>query len=232
MANEKLKKALREAAEKEFLNITDENVEWEPSDKFLSETGKIVLPPKRRKVVPFRRLLVAAAVTLFIASAAAVLTSASIRESIIATIKEYHDTYFDLEYDVDGGNDDPVDAVPGPDSDVGALAEIYVLEGLPQKFNKKESVVTDHSVISSWESGDGEVFILQQGDGLTKRAVDTERLEFSAVKTDKMNFEAYTEEGYVLLMWVTDKYTFSVDYYGELNAFEVADVVERCLVKE
>lgn len=217
MASEMLKKALLTVSAEEFLSIDKEcKVQnWIPSEEFIRKTEKIV--KGKRRSFNMGRVLIAAAIILLMSSVC-IFSFADLRENIINTFKEFYYTYFDVEY----GNNQPGDITGN------GIEKVYTLV-LPEDFEMIQHNKNEHSVITIWENADGETLILSQGDGITKRSIDNERLACSSTVIDGVQYEIYTESGYVLVLWNTDEYTFSLDYYGERSSDEIvsfAEVVE------
>lgn len=217
MASEMLKKALLTVSAEEFLSIDKEcKVQnWIPSEEFIRKTEKIV--KGKRRSFNMGRVLIAAAIILLMSSVC-IFSFADLRENIINTFKEFYYTYFDVEY----GNNQPGDIVGN------GIEKVYTLV-LPEGFEMTQYNKNEHSVITIWENESDETLILSQGDGITKRSIDNERLTQSSTVIDGVQYEIYTESGYVLVMWSTAEYTFSLDYYGERSSDEIvsfAEVVE------
>lgn len=217
MASEMLKKALLTVSAEEFLSIDKEcKVQnWIPSEEFIRKTEKIV--KGKRRSFNMGRVLIAAAIILLMSSVC-IFSFADLRENIINTFKEFYYTYFDVEY----GNNQPGDIVGN------GIETVYTLV-LPEGFEMIQYNKNEHSVITIWENESDETLILSQGDGITKRSIDNERLACSSTVIDGVQYEIYTESGYVLVLWNTDEYTFSLDYYGERSSDEIvsfAEVVE------
>ncbi len=217
MASEMLKKALLTVSAEEFLSIDKEcKVQnWIPSEEFIRKTEKIV--KGKRRSFNMGRVLIAAAIILLMSSVC-IFSFADLRENIINTFKEFYYTYFDVEY----GNNQPGDIVGN------GIEKVYTLV-LPEGFEMIQYNKNEHSVITIWENESDETLILSQGDGITKRSIDNERLTQSSTVIDGVQYEIYTESGYVLVMWSTAEYTFSLDYYGERSSDEIvsfAEVVE------
>lgn len=217
MASEMLKKALLTVSAEEFLSIDKECKiqNWIPSEQFIRKTEKIV--KGKRRSFNMGRVLIAAAIILLMSSVC-IFSFADLRENIINTFKEFYYTYFDVEY----GNNQPGDIVGN------GIEKVYTLV-LPEGFEMIQYNKNEHSVITIWENESDETLILSQGDGITKRSIDNERLTCSSTVIDGVQYEIYTESGYVLVMWSTAEYTFSLDYYGERSSDEIvsfAEVVE------
>ena len=140
------------------------------------------------------------------------------RENVINFFKEYYYTHFELEY----GFNESGDIIEGEGIDT-----VYTFSYLPEGFEKTNVTQNDHSVITEFEKADGDAIILSQGDGITKRNVDVERLEKSEIISDGIIYEVYTQEDYIFIMWNTEKYTFSIDYFGKMTPEEIVDLAEN-----
>ncbi len=219
MASEMLKKALIVSADEEYFKIDNlsENVSWEPSESFLSRMDDILKQTKRRRFINVKRVLLVAAV-IFLIGIMTVFSFASVRENVINFFKEYYYTHFELEY----GFNESGDIIEGE-----GLDTVYAFSYLPEGFEKTNVTLNDHSVITEFEKADGDAIILSQGDGITKRNVDVERLRKSEIISDGVIYEVYTEENYIFIMWNTEKYTFSIDYFGKMTPEEIIDLAEN-----
>lgn len=215
MANEMLKKALLASAQEEYFNINKacETELWEPSEQFCVRMDNLVRKSGRRYGITIKKALLVAAVIVLV-SVMTLFSFASVRESIINFFKEYYVTHFLVEY----GYSEPGDIPLGD-----GIAKIYTFSSLPEGFEEISVTGDDHSVITIWENEKGDALILSQSDGLTSRNIDAERLQKSSIVIDGTVFEVYTESGYVFILWNTNEYTFSIDYYGEMTADEVAE---------
>lgn len=214
MANDMLKKALREAAMEEYFDISCETVNWEPSERFCSETEPVVKKTSSRARTAVKRILPIAAVILLLASTA-LFSVADVRNKVINYFVSHHEDHIDLYYGIDEPGDIFVE---------GAIDEILTLDLEERGFELKEQNVTDHSSVTVWEKGE-DFIILQQGDGLTSRSVDSARLERSTVVSMGVTFDIYSEEGYYLLLWTTDKYTFSLDCYCSIPPEDLIETI-------
>lgn len=217
MANEMLKKALREAAQEEYFDITCESVEWEPSERFCAMTEPLIKNNRSRTRTVLRRIIPIAAVMLLIASTM-LFSMADVREKVINYFENNMKDHIDLEY----GFDEAGDISP---EDV--LNDILMPDFESKGFVLKEQELTDHSSVTVWEKGQ-QVVILQQGDGLTSRSVDSERLAKSSKTVRGVSFDIYSEEGYYLILWNTDKYTFSLDCYCDIELTELINMILSC----
>lgn len=219
MASEMLKKALIVSADEEYFKIDNlsENVSWEPSESFLSRMDDLLKQTKKRRFFNTKKVLLVAAV-IFLIGVMAVFSFASVRENVINFFKEYYYTHFELEY----GFNEAGDIAEGDEIDT-----VYTFSDLPEDFEKTNVTQNDHSVITEFENSDGDAIILSQGDGITKRNVDVERLEKSEIISDGVIYEVYTEENYIFIMWNTEKYTFSIDYFGKMTPEEIIDLAEN-----
>ena len=216
MTSDKLKEALREAAQEEFFNIDNsETILWEPSEQLNAEMDNLFKQTKKRSLVVLKRTLLVAAVILLI-STMTVFSFAQVRNKVINYFKHQNSNYFDVDY----GYDEPGDIQAD-----GYIDKIYILKESPEGFNQTAHHVSAHVVTTSWENADGDTIVFQQGDGITTRAIDNERLEKSYIVLEGLTVEAYTEEGFILLLWNTEQYTFSVDYYGAMSAEDLAKAV-------
>ena len=61
---------------------------------------------------------------------------------------------------------------------------------------------------------------------MTKRSIDVERLQKTEILSAGVIYELYSQEDYILLLWNTAKYTFSIDYYGKMNGDEIIKLAE------
>ncbi len=220
MVNEILKKALREAAQEEYFEIACESVNWEPSERFCSMTEPVVKNKSRTRIV-VRRILPIAAVMLLVASTM-LFSMADVREKVINYFVSNMNDHIDLQY----GFDEPGDIFA---DDV--IDDVLTLDLEEKGFYLKEQQITDHSSVTVWEKGE-QFIILQQGDGLTSRSVDAQRLEKSRKTVSGVTFDIYSEEGYYLLLWNTDKYTFSIDCYCDIEPEELMEMILSCREEE
>lgn len=214
MANEKLKAALSASAMKEFNYTDSETVIWNPSQEFEQNMIKLMKSVNKPKRYSLRLILIAAAV-IFLLASASLLSIADVREKVIAFFVSDNDTHYDIEY----GYDRPGDITVSDE-----MSDIYTIGGLSADFEIKKREIGEHSAVTIWESGK-ETIILQQGDGITKRSVDGERLKKTEFTLGNISFTAYSEDGYALLLWNTDRFTFSVDYYGEKDCEALAGMI-------
>ena len=218
MASEVLKKALMASASEEYFNIKliSEADDREPSAAFTAKMEALV----RKTDAPAKRsfrytLLVAAVIALL--SVTMVFSVADVRNEVIRLFREYYYTHFDMEY----GFEDSGDIIIGD-----GINEVYTLSSLPQGFTQQSITENEHSVITVWENDGGEALILSQGDGMTKRSVDAERLARAVVVSDGTEYEIYSENGYMVVFWSTENYTFSIDCYGNFNQDEIISIAE------
>lgn len=214
MASEKLKKALCEAAEKEFFDIEAARSSWTPSPELEEAMQRLFAREKAHRRIRVRYVLLAAALIVLL-TATVVFGAADVRNRVIRFFVEREEDHYNMEYGYWEPGDIPV---------YDAISQIYEPETLPDGLRFKSRTTADHAVTTVWENGD-ETLILRQGDGLTKRLLDAERLAHSSLTVGERTVEVYTEENYVLLLWNTEQYTFSVDYYGELSASLLAEMV-------
>lgn len=221
MANEMLKKALREAAQEEYFEIACESINWEPSERFCEMTEPVVKNGKNRTRIVMKRILPIAAVMLLIASTM-LFSMADVREKVINYFVSNMKDHIDLQY----GFDEPGDIFA---DDV--IDDILTLDLEGKGFYLKEQQMTDHSSVTVWEKGE-QFIILQQGDGLTSRSVDTQRLKKNSKTVSGVTFDIYSEEGYYLLLWNTDKYTFSIDCYCDIEPGELIEIILSCREEE
>ncbi len=210
MASEALKKALMASAAEEYFNINlvCETEEWEPSEKLKKQMEVLLrttVKPKRHSLK--YTLLVAAVIVLI--SVTAVFSVAQVRERVIQFFREYYYTHFNMEY----GRDEAGDIVLGD-----GINTVYTFSQLPEGYEYISRTENEHSVITVWEDAAENTIILSQGDGMTKRSVDAERLEKTEIISDGTVYEIYSEDGYVLIFWNTAEYTFSIDHFGSLSA--------------
>ena len=213
MTSEMLKKALLTFSEEEFININEmcATQKWTPSAQFRQKTERII-KGKHRSIKTGRILLIAAVVLML--SVTTVFSFADLRENIINTFKEFYQTHFDMEY----GNNQPGD-IAGD-----GIEKMYTLF-LPDSFEVTQYNQNEHSVITVWENKNEETIILSQSDGIIKRSIDNERLLQSKATIDGIECDVYSENGYILLLWNTDEYTFSIDYYGERTINEIENLI-------
>lgn len=224
MASEMLKKALLASAHEEYLKIDklcEPNI-WEPSEHFCSQMENLLQQTKKRHTVNIKRVLLVAAV-IFLVSVTTVFSFATVREKVINFFKEYYYTHFDMEY----GFDEPGDIVLG-----NGINTVYTFSSLPEGFKKASVTENKHSVTTIWENENGDAIILSQGDGITKRSIDVERLEKTEIVSNGTVFEIYTEENYILILWNTEEYTFSIDYYGEMKSSDIIEIAESLTGEE
>ena len=219
MASEVLKKALMASASEEYFNIKliSEADEWELSDSFTAKMDALV----RKTDAPARRgfrytLLIAAVIALL--AVTTVFSFADVRNEVIRLFREYYYTHFDMEY----GFEDSGDIAVGD-----GINELYTLSGLPDGFTQQSLTENEHSVITVWENAGGEALILSQGDGMTKRSVDAERLTRAVVVSEGTEYEVYSEKGYMVVFWSTENYTFSIDCYGNFTQDEIISLAEN-----
>lgn len=220
MASETLKKALLTFSQEEFIYINERcaNQNWTPSEQFIHKTERII-KGNHHSINASRILLIAAVVLLL--SVTTVFTFADLRENIINSFKEFYQTHFNMEY----GNNQPGDIAGN------GIEKVYTLV-LPDGFKIIQHNKNEHSVITVWENTDVETIILSQGDGITKRSIDNERLIQSKTVIDGIECEVYSESGYILVLWNTAEYTFSIDYYGERTINEIADLIHLAEVTQ
>lgn len=224
MASENLKKALLASAHEEYFYIDkkSETNLWEPSEQFCSRMENLLRQTKKRSTANIKKVLLVAAV-IFLISVMTVFSFASVRERVINFFREYYNTHFALEY----GFNEPGDIVLGE-----GINTVYTFSYLPEGFEKVSVTENEHSVTTIWEKENGDAIILSQGDGMTKRSVDAERLEKSEIVSDDTVFEVYTEDDYVLILWNTEEYTFSIDYYGEMKTSDIIKIAESLMGEE
>ncbi len=216
MTNEKLKKALVESAKKEYFEIDkSETYLWELSENFVKEMELLVKQTKKRRFVSIKKVLLVAAVVVLV-SCMIVFSSADVREDVINYFKEQYDTHFDLEYGMDNAGDIQAS---------GGIKNVYTFAQLPSGFEQSDFTKNLHSVVTVWENAHGDMIILSQGDGITKRSIDNERLVYSKQIKDGVFYEIYTGEDYLLVLWTTAEYTFSVDYYGKESVDEIISII-------
>lgn len=224
MASEMLKKALLASAHEEYLNIEKscETDLWEPSEQFCAQMENLLKQTKKRRTVNIRKVLLVAAV-IFLISVMTVFSFASVRENVINFFREYYYTHFDLEY----GFNESGDITLG-----NGINTVYTFSSLPEGFEKTSITQNEHSVVTVWEKENGDAIILSQGDGITKRSIDAERLEKSGIVSGGTVFEVYTEEDYILILWNTREYTFSIDYYGKMLPQDIIKIAESLTGEE
>ncbi len=208
MASNKLKQALRESAAEEF-NIyykQSETILWEPSESLNAEMETLFKQTKKhRRSVLKRGLLVAAVILLISATTISVFGISSVRNKVIDYFSRNKSNYFDLDYGYEEAGDIKAD---------GAIKDIYTFNNLPDGFKMTSRNMTAHAIVTLWENEKGDTLVLQQGDGITTRSIDNERLEKTYETVGGITMDIYSEDGYALILWNTDKYTFSIDYFG------------------
>lgn len=219
MASEVLKRALTASASEEYfyINLVSETDNREPSDAFKAKMDALVRKTDAPAKRSFRYTLLVAAV-IFLISVTMVFSVADVRNEVIRLFREYYYTHFDMEY----GFEDSGDIIIGD-----GINEVYTLSSLPQGFTQQSITENEHSVITVWENAGGEALILSQGDGMTKRSVDAERLTRAVVVSDGTEYEVYSEKGYMVVFWSTRDYTFSIDCYGNFTQDEIISLAEN-----
>lgn len=213
MVNEKLKKALQEAAMEEYFEIACESAEWEPSEQFVAQTEPLIKNNSRVKKI-FRRILPIAAV-MFLLASTMLLSMADVRDKVINYFESNKKDHIDLQYGFDEAGDIPAGE---------EISDILMPDFESEGFRLKDQDRTDHTAVSVWEKGE-QVIILQQGDGLTNRSLDNQRLVKSSRYVNGVQFDIYSEEGYYLLLWTTPKYTFSLDCYCDIEPEEIIELI-------
>ena len=219
MASEVLKKALMASAAEEYFNIklVSEADNLEPSAAFTAKMEALVRKTDAPAKRSLRYTLLAAAV-IFLISVTMVFSFADVRNEVIRLFREYYYTHFDIEY----GFEDSGDIAVGD-----GINELYTLSGLPDGFTQQSLTENEHSVITVWENDGGDALILSQGDGMTKRSVDAERLTRAVVVSEGTEYEVYSEKGYMVVFWSTRDYTFSIDCYGNFTQDEIISLAEN-----
>ncbi len=219
MASDVLKKALMASAAEEYLNINlvSEAEKWEPSAKLEQQMELLLRTAVKPKKRSLRYTLLVAAVIVLI-SVTAIFSVAQVRERVIQFFREYYYTHFNMEY----GRDEAGDIIIGD-----GINTVYTFSQLPEGYAYKSRTENEHTVITVWEDENENTIILSQGDGMTKRSVDAERLEKTEIISDGTVYEIYSEDGYSLMFWNTDEYTFSVDHFGKLSAQELVKMAEN-----
>ena len=224
MTSDKLKQALRESAAEEFKNIQSETILWEPSEHLSDEMETLFKQAKNKRRPVFKRVLLVAAVILLLSvMTVSVFGISGIRNKVIDYFSHIRRGHIEVEYGYSEAGDINV---------YDSINDIYTLTNLPDGFAEVSRTADIHTVVTIWENESGDSLILQQGDGITKRSIDTERLKKTYITLDGTEFEAYSEEGFILLMWNTEKHTFSIDYYGRMSARELARIAADDLVLE
>lgn len=222
MTSEKLKQALRESAAEEFLNIQSETILWEPSEQLSDEMETLFKQTgKKRRPVLKRGLLVAAVILLFSAMTISVFGVSDIRNKVIEYFSNIKSGHVEVEYGYNEAGDINV---------CDSINDVYTLINLPDGFTEVSHTDDIHTVVTIWENENGDSLILQQGDGITKRSIDTERLKKTYITISGTEFEAYSEAGFTLLMWNTEKHTFSIDYYGQIEPEVLAGIAADNLI--
>lgn len=213
MANEKLKKALQEAAMEEYLNIACESAEWEPSEEFIAQTEPVIKNDSRVRRV-FRRIIPIAAVMLLLASTM-ILSMADVRERVINYFESNEKDHIDLQYGYNEAGDIPAGK---------EITDILMPDFESEGFRLYDTDRTGHSAVSVWKH-DSDMIVLQQGDGLTSRSLDIERLVKSNRSVNGVSFDIYSGAGYYLILWTTEKYTFSLDCYCDIEPEKIIGLV-------
>ena len=218
MASETLKMALMQSAKEEYLtiDIASETENWVPSDAFMKQMDALLQRNQKSSQRRIKYALLVAAV-IFLLSVVSVFSVAQVRENIIKFFKEYYYTHFEMEY----GRENAGDIITGQGID-----EVYVFSVLPDGYEQISRTQNEHSVITVYENGNGASLILSQGDGMTKRSIDAERLIKTDVVSNGTEYEVYSEDDYLLILWNTEKYTFSIDYSGDLSVSDIIDMAE------
>ena len=216
MASEMLKKALIVSAEKEFDDIYSESVKmiWNPSPRFTSEISELIRKSERRKLKGFKKVALIAAVIVLI-SVMAVFSFAQVRNTVINSFRKIYATHFILEYGVDEAGD--INKLQNMDA-------LFTLSALPSDFELVSADNNGHSAVTIWENEKEETLIFAQGDGISKRSIDNERLEEQIVFDNDIEYRIFSEDGYMFVMWATAEYTFSIDYFGEKSADDLIKI--------
>lgn len=218
MASDKLKKALLASAQEEYLKIDkqSETIEWEPSADFERRMDELVRSTDNRRRTAVKKVLLVAAV-VFLASVLTVMSFANVRHAVINQFKDYYRTHFDIEYGMQEAGD--IEYGDG-------IEKVFTLSFVPDGFYEIQFSRNEHSAVTVWENKNGDTIVLSQGDGITKRSVDAERLERSDSVSMGVHYELYSEEGYILVLWSTAEYTFSIDYYGSETPSSLVRIAE------
>lgn len=214
MANDKLKEALRESAMEEFKNIQSETIIWEPSDDFTNEMDALLDgKPVRRKSVLKRGLLIAAVILLISLTTISAFGIRYMKNNNIGYFSKSKGDHVEIAYGYEESGDITV---------YDMINHVFTLGKLPEGYKQTSFKSSPHNITTVWENDEGDSIILQQGDGITKRSIDNERLKKSHVAVNGVTMDVYSEEGYSLILWNSDVYTFSIDYYGSEDPEKVA----------
>lgn len=224
MASETLKMALMQSAKEEYLtiDIASETENWVPSDAFIKQMNALLQRSQKSSPKRIKYALLVAAV-IFLLSVVSVFSVAQVREDIISFFKEYYYTHFEMEY----GRENAGDIITGQGID-----EVYIFSVLPDGYEQKSRTQNEHSVITVYENENGESLILSQGDGMTKRSIDAERLTKTDIVSNGTEYEIYSEEDYLLILWNTEKYTFSIDCFGDFSVPYIIEMAENLRSEE
>lgn len=218
MTNEMLKRALRASATEEFknININSETIIWEPSKQFNAEMEQLIAETTHsRRMISFKRVLLVAAVVLLIA-VTAVFSSASVRNRVIQFFTQNLNDHANISYGYDKKDDVVID---------GSTSESNIPDFSDIGYTMVSTQSIEHAYAAEWENGSGETLIFQQGSVLTERAVDNETLVRSDIVKNGVEIICFRDEGYCLLLWNTDNYTYSIDYYGGKNTDELLELL-------
>lgn len=212
--NEQLKKALREVALEEYLNIAGQNTDWIPSAQFEKKMQSLTGRNMYRAKNLMKRIIIVAAVILLLASTM-LLSFADVREKVINFFVRDMKNHIEIQYGFNEAGDIFSD---------GREQEIFSPDFESKGFVLKERETNEHACVTVWEKGE-QFIILQQGDGNTNRFVDTQRLEKISKNANGVTFDIYSEEGYFLILWNTDVYTFSLDCYCDIDSDEIISML-------
>lgn len=226
MANDKLKLALQDSALTEYLNISNDNAEWTPSDNFERKMEGIINKRKWRPISS-RHILVAAAVVILV-TILAVFSIAAVKDNILQFIVSDRGNVAQIEYDK------PIyDSVGGLIGEGDTIVmdtfdEIYTLD-LGDEYNETDHKVSDMFITTAWENGEGNIIILTQGIGNELRKIDTKGLARQDAEIDGVAYMIFSSDEYSLILWNTDKYSFSLEYYGNMKYDDIIKQYEPIL---
>lgn len=212
--NEQLKNALREVAIEEYFNIESLNVNWEPSERFNRKIKAVAVKNGYRTKNIVKRVILIAAVILLLSSTM-FFSFADVKEKVINFFVRDMKDHIEIQYGFDEAGDIFSD---------GKEQEIFTPDFESNGFVLKKREINEHACVTVWEKGE-QFIILQQGDGNTNRFVDTQRLAKNSRTVNGVTYDVYSEEGYSLILWNTDEYTFSLDCYCDTDASEIISMI-------
>ncbi len=216
MADEKFIKALCAAAECEFAYAaaSEAGLNWKPSESFLHSADSLVYSYNSRRRLNVKKTLVIAAIIMLL-GLTVLFSSANVRDEIIKIFAQENENFVHLEY----GSENAGDIYRLDD-----IEETLVLKLSDIGFKQINRDKTSHSIRTQWQRGE-DFAILSQGDGITTHSVDTKELKCDTVIKQGITFKHYYRDGYFLLMWNTDKYTYSLDCGGDISYEEMIDII-------